>query len=289
MATAEQITKVLNAMRALSGAGICFYDLNTFVHYGELGEHRNRGHYCELCNNVRLLQGGRAACDQSDRKDALRLAHDYHTPFFFKCHMGMCELVLPLRSDNNLIGLIFIGQCRIQGEDATPDIMARAERLGGSKECFATLYRSLPELGRDRLLEMGEILMQYSENLIELEGKDWIRKIEGEDQAPLIDRIRLYIKKNYMLPITPGSICTRFHLNPSYLAREFKKSTGQTLTEALHAERIENAKRLLGSSSLPVENIALNIGFYDANYFSRVFKRIVGMPPQEYRASTIHE
>lgn len=287
MATAERITQVINAFRALSGAGICFYDLNTFFHYGKLGEQNNRGHYCEFCKNVRLLEGGRASCDRSDRKEAIALAKDYREPFFFKCHMGMCELVLPLCSENELIGLVFIGQCQIKGEDASPDIMRRAERLGGSPERFATLYHSLPQLGRDELLDVGTILMQYFENLIELEGKDWIRQLAQEEEGDTIRQIVEFIRMKYMLPITPGSICAEFHLHPSYVAREFKKLTGHTMTGYIHEIRIKNAARLLISSSLPVESIALNVGFCDANYFSRIFKKLMDCSPEEYRRQSI--
>ena len=41
----------------------------------------------------------------------------YKEPFFFECHLGMRELVLPLLSGENLIGILFVGQCRIAGEE----------------------------------------------------------------------------------------------------------------------------------------------------------------------------
>ncbi|MBE6702157.1 MAG: helix-turn-helix domain-containing protein [Ruminococcaceae bacterium] len=285
MATAEKITQVINAIRSLSGVGICFYDLNTFFHYSKLGEQNNRGHYCEFCRHVRLLEGGRAACDRSDRTEAITLAKNYQKPFFFKCHMGTCELILPLLSEKELIGLIFIGQCRIKGEDADTEIARRAERLGGAPERFVDLYHALPLFDRDELLDVGTILMQYFANLIELEGKDWIRQIATEASGIPMERIAEYIRTKYMSPITPRGICEKYHLNPSYVAREFKKHTGFTLTAYIHQIRVQNATRLLTSSKLPIESIALNVGFDDANYFSRVFKKIVGAPPEIYRAT----
>lgn len=284
MATAERITEMINAIRSLCGVGICFYDLNTFFHYGKLGEQNNRGHYCEFCQNVRLLEGGREACDRSDRKEALALAQNYRSPFFFRCHTGLCELVLPLRKEDEVIGLVFVGQCRLSDEDAVPDLRRRATRLGGSPDHFEALYRTLPLLDRDALLDVGTILMQYFETLIELEGKDWLRQISSTADANQMEQIAVFIRMKYMSPITPRSICARYHLNPSYAAREFKKHTGQTMVGYIHSVRVQNAARLLTSSTLPVESIALNVGFGDANYFSRVFKRLTGLSPAEYRA-----
>ena len=283
MTTAERITETINAIRSLCGVGICFYDLNTFFHYGKLGEQNNRGHYCEFCRSVRLLEGGRAACDHSDREEAQALAQNYRTPFFFRCHMGLCELVLPLRKEDEVIGLVFVGQCRLREEDATPELRRRAARLGGSPDSFERLYRSLPLLDRDTLLDVGTILMQYFEALIELEGKDWLRQIASTADANPMEQIAVFIRMKYMSPITPRSICSRYHLTPSYAAREFKKHTGQTMVEYIHRVRVENAARLLTSSALPIESIALNVGFGDANYFSRVFKHLTGLSPEKYR------
>ena len=283
MATAEEISQVINAIRALSGAGICFYDLNTPFRYGKLGEQNNRGHYCELCRHTRLLEGGRAACNHSHRTEAYQMALDYKRPFFFKCHMGLCELVLPLFDGGELMGLIFIGQCRVQGEDARTDVRRRAKRLGGDPDRFEGLYDALPECSQNRLLDSGTVLMHYFEGLIEVERREWLRHPANEAPRTTMERIAEHVRYKYMLPITSGEICKQFHLHPSYVAREFKKHTGYTLTAYIHLIRTENAARLLTATALPVESIALNVGFYDANYFSRVFKRQMGVSPEIYR------
>ena len=90
------ITEFINAIRKLTGIGICFYDLNSFFGYDRYGVKNNRGHYCEFCKKTRELSDGRIRCDESDKNEAISLAKQYKTPFFFECHMGMQELVIPL-------------------------------------------------------------------------------------------------------------------------------------------------------------------------------------------------
>ncbi len=67
------------------------------------------------------------------------------------------------------------------------------------------------------------------------------------------------------------------------LKRRFKAATGTTLIEYLQHLRIEDAKRSLETSATPVEEISLCVGYEDPSFFRRLFKRIVGLTPSEYR------
>jgi len=87
----------------------------------------------------------------------------------------------------------------------------------------------------------------------------------------------------YRFNITPGKICEELYLNNAYVSRLFKKETGMTIGEYINKTRIEYAKKLLEGTNVPIGSIALNVGFKDANYFSRVFKRYEGMSPETYR------
>lgn len=67
------------------------------------------------------------------------------------------------------------------------------------------------------------------------------------------------------------------------LKRRFKQATGTTLIERLQNERIEFAKGLLESGSLPVDEISAEAGYEDASFFRRLFKRRTGLSPSQYR------
>lgn len=67
------------------------------------------------------------------------------------------------------------------------------------------------------------------------------------------------------------------------LKRRFKQATGTTLIEYLQNLRVEEAKRALETSRMPVEEISFAVGYEDPSFFRRLFKRCVGLTPREYR------
>ena len=83
--------------------------------------------------------------------------------------------------------------------------------------------------------------------------------------------------------IRRDALAERFYINKFYLTRVFKEQFGQTVTNYLVQLRITQAKRLLRFSDKNVEAIAQECGLNDANYFSRLFKKVEGTTPGEYR------
>ncbi|HSG63425.1 MAG TPA: helix-turn-helix domain-containing protein, partial [Gammaproteobacteria bacterium] len=65
--------------------------------------------------------------------------------------------------------------------------------------------------------------------------------------------------------------------------RRFKAATGSTLIERLQSLRIEEAKRLLETSDMAVDNVSYEVGYEDASFFRRLFKRLTGLSPAQYR------
>ncbi len=67
------------------------------------------------------------------------------------------------------------------------------------------------------------------------------------------------------------------------LKRRFRSATGSTLIEHLQALRVEEAKRLLEAGGLPVDEVSHEVGYEDASFFRRLFRRLVGLNPSDYR------
>ncbi len=283
MNIASDITVLINAIRDLSKVGICYYDLNNFFHYNKWGIKNNRGHYCAFCENTRALPGGRESCEKSDRIEAVRLAMQYKEPFFFECHMGMKELVVPLLLEDELLGIIFVGQCRIQGDNRYNSVRKSAQRLGEDGDKMLKLYQQLPLLSQDDLLNVGKILSKYFDAKV-LSNQLFPSEIVVADSgSSLAYSIKDYIDANFSYNISPKSLAEEFFVNPSYASRCFSQKHGITLTEYVHKVRIDRAKVLLQSTNAPVNNIAINVGYIDVNYFFRIFKKQVGVTPKEYR------
>ena len=80
-----------------------------------------------------------------------------------------------------------------------------------------------------------------------------------------------------------ASLAERFHLDEHYLCRLFKGQMGAPPVQYLNAYRVERAKALLTNTDRSVTDIALAVGFDDPSYFARIFKRVLGVTPREYK------
>jgi AraC-like DNA-binding protein len=92
-----------------------------------------------------------------------------------------------------------------------------------------------------------------------------------------------FIDENLDKQISLRDMAAVVHLNPTYFSNLFADFMGERPIEYLNRKRIERTQLLLLSTDLPVKEIAAMAGFSEANYFSRTFKKSIGMPPQQYR------
>ena len=287
MSKIEDISLIIRSFSEITGAGICFYDLKNFFMYTTTEVRKYTGHRCDLCANVWLLESGKKKCILSDRRDAVSYAIRQKTPFFHQCHIGLYELLVPIYNGDNLCGLVFIGQCRIAGMNAEAAIMKNAMKLGGNGDSFREMYLQLPLLKSETLLAMGNIIKLYLENLIDLDNL-FALHAETQDvtkKAPLHQRVKTYIDQYYQTCISPQSLSQRFFVNSSYLSRTFKENVGTNICTYINETRVEHAKMLIKNTNYPINVVALNVGYTDANYFVKIFRKHTGLTPTAYRRS----
>lgn len=106
--------------------------------------------------------------------------------------------------------------------------------------------------------------------------------------SSIIQKCITYIEFHYTENLTLDVITHELNLSKSYLSNLFKKEVGITITDFIHKTQLRHALQLLNATNLPIHDIALECGFDDINYFSRVFKKYQGQTPSNYR-KIIHE
>jgi two-component system response regulator YesN len=97
------------------------------------------------------------------------------------------------------------------------------------------------------------------------------------------EEILIYIDKNYNKNISLYIISDIYNLNYSYLSRIFKEKTGMNFVKYLNYKRINRAEFLLKYTNLRIYKISIFCGYYDVNYFIRIFKKYKSITPLEYR------
>lgn len=141
--------------------------------------------------------------------------------------------------------------------------------------------------------EDGDALRTQLQQCISLEEVDSIMlsvarqcSPAAAQQTPKSKNICLaveYINSHYKEQISLEQVAAQVYLNPEYFSRAFKAEVGQTFVNYLTDVRLKASVRLLENTALRVQDIAQQVGYYNASYFSTTFKKKYGMSPYEYR------
>lgn len=114
----------------------------------------------------------------------------------------------------------------------------------------------------------------------------WNRELDGapasSDLTRLAERMKAYIQEHYRSKITKEELGACIGRSPNYAATVFRRITGQTISEYVHAVRMKSAVFLLRDSLLTVAEISEMLGYRDVSYFQRTFKRIYASTPSAY-------
>jgi two-component system, response regulator YesN len=157
--------------------------------------------------------------------------------------------------------------------------MIKNRDVSGEIDFFCTYERSMKYKS---LQEMEDNLISFYGNII----RDMEKTINGNDdgQSVMIRRAIDFIKKNYSNPsISLEYVAEYIKLNPSYLGKLFKESTGIHFTEYINQLRLDSAKELLANTNESINNISSLVGFNSNTYFVTCFKKYTGLTPAKFR------
>lgn len=113
-----------------------------------------------------------------------------------------------------------------------------------------------------------------------------LEELSGRKDMQQVRAVRVAcacVEQDYGGNITLEHVARQVNLSPDYFSRLFKKETGRNFTEYVTGVRMDHARELLRSSAMNVSEIAYAVGFSDVQYFSKAFKKVVGVKPTEYR------
>ncbi|MGP3777340.1 response regulator transcription factor [Halanaerobium saccharolyticum] len=129
--------------------------------------------------------------------------------------------------------------------------------------------------------EIKEVEIILKEFLLRLH--DLISFTPGEKNAEIISEMKAYIAENYQDGITLSELARKFNLSTGHLSNLFHEESGESFSDYLNMIRLNKAKELLKTTDDKIYQIADQLGFNDAYYFSSWFKKLVGASPTTYR------
>lgn len=130
--------------------------------------------------------------------------------------------------------------------------------------------------------QLKENVQQYIEGL-QLK----LKKHQESDDVDKMEQAKRYIAKHYATDMSLEKLAEHLQLHPIYMSKLFKERLGVNYIDYLTDIRMTKAKRFLANPSLSMKEIAIEVGYRDPNYFSKVFKKLFGMSPLEYRKQVV--
>ncbi len=184
----------------------------------------------------------------------------------------------------------------LDGQSRITDFLANALLKGertpeylllhlGERHPLENLIENLCESLLDDGGRSSEI-SQYTMGLIFLHLSDHLNRVDPNSaqsyKALVIQETLKYIEQNYKTARL-GYLAEQFHQTLPVISKMIKAGTGSTFQELLMTKRFQKASQLLVETNLPVEEIALEIGYENQSYFHRQFKQRYNITPRRYR------
>ncbi|MDO4541987.1 MAG: PocR ligand-binding domain-containing protein [Bacillota bacterium] len=130
--------------------------------------------------------------------------------------------------------------------------------------------------------ETTEEVCYWTKNMVRIFSEE-VKKSKGPENLQAVYAAADYIQDHFKEKISIASIAQEVHLSSSYLSHIFSQTFGYTITDYITYVRLEHAKSILSKGSTTISEAALDSGFEDISYFSRVFKKVEGISPREYK------
>lgn len=111
----------------------------------------------------------------------------------------------------------------------------------------------------------------------------YVRRYSLKEYSPAVQKVMNYVNLNVAEPLTLKSLAAMCFISPSYLSALFKQEAGTTLIDYINTQRVNRAAQLLEQNSHAIAAVAEEVGILDVNYFTKIFKKTLGVTPTRYR------
>ena len=156
------------------------------------------------------------------------------------------------------------------------------KNAGRVKQALSDIFLSRGPDPRSEALMVGHLYL-FAAELMQ-EATEFAPHAAGSSAQHVLNAVK-FIQFNYAHEIGIDDIARAVGVSRSHLYRVFMSNLGRSPIDYLTQYRIDEACALLKTSTLSIAEIAVSVGFFDQFYFSRVFKKNVGVPPSRYLAS----
>ena len=269
-----EIKSILKDFYSVSGIRISIHDTEFNEIYSYPAE------ATPFCKALQKNSAVLADCKKND-SSAFGIVKKTGEVYVYKCRRGLFEAVAPVYHYGTLSGYLMMGQICDGSPETMDNLIEKATVILGDRQKAEELSKSVKSIDRkliDSYINIMTVLAGY------LTGTN--RLITHNEKLPQL--IKEYINKNFSAKITLSILSQKFGCCNATLTKTFKKEYNLSIMEYLCDVRLEKSKEMIVKTRKSFKEIAADCGFYDQNYFSKIFAKKYGSSPTEYRKMNIN-
>jgi AraC-like DNA-binding protein len=246
--------------------------------------HRHENRFCAL---MAEKSHACSACLQVQQKLSETATHE---PQSVTCPAGLCDTAVPVRMGEQLIAFLQTGQF-FRKEPTTAQFERTAKLaaewgIPADRQQLKDAYFSGSLLSCRQHESVVQLLSIFAQHLSLISNQIAVQQQNSE--PPIITRAKQFIKEHQREDLSLGQVAKAVNTGSFYFCKMFKRIIGINFTDYLSRLRIEQARNLLLNPNLRISEIAYEVGFQSLTHFNRVFKRITGQSPTQYRSHLAH-
>ncbi len=268
----EKIESLISNFYKLTNLVISFCD-TTFTHITSSND------LSSFCNCIASKYSKR--CKECDLYHLMKSKKVRHK-ITYACHAGVTESIIPIFYDNTIIAYIIMGQYRDETGiySSLENMLEATKNFAIDKKTLIEAYEQLPTFSESQLEAAFHILDQ----LITLMWKNEMLK---PDTNSIYTKIDNYIDTHLMDKIQVEDLCAEFFISKNTLYKMFQQNYNMPVSEYIVYRRLNYSINLLKNTNLSITVISEHCGFSDSNYFTRIFKKKLGISPSDYRKQAV--
>lgn len=250
--------------------------------------HEHNSHENPFCALMAKTSRTCAACLENQEKIAENPGPGPRTA---TCFAGLSDTAIPLRFGHELVGFLQTGQVFVGKKPdkagfgkVTKQLMDWGLKTDLSKMEESWFHSRV--LSPEQYQAMVRLLTIFSQHLAIVGNQILVQQRNSE--PPAIVRAKQYISEHQGEELSLGEVAKAVNTSTFYFCKLFKKATGLNFTDYVSRVRVEKAKNLLLNPNARVSEVAYEVGFQSLTHFNRVFRKIVGESPTEYRKRLAH-
>lgn len=243
--------------------------------------HHGKKHENPFCALLAENQATLSVCLQAHQE---MIDHTGLLPHTVTCPFGLTETAIPVKLGADVIGYLRIGQVlrHMPVKRDTGKVSHALERCGiPFKGEIRKTWEKNPLVPPDKYNAIVRLLWFFAEQLSGLANQ---LVIESQNiEPPLVQKAREYIDKHKMEPISLDTVAKAAGASVFHFCKVFHKATGLKFTDYVARVRLEDARTELLNPNRRISEVAYDVGFQSLTQFNRVFKRVFGQSPSEFR------